>query len=260
MKRIKAMNGYTIMEYTKRDSDLHTIGEFAIYFSSDIRDYGVQYSTAEFEDIETLEIAEELCCGNYAIAKEMCEQESTAVTFEEIEKVEKMLDAGMTEEEIEEAQEQEYTSSSTSINSTKLPMIYGKIIFSEGQKVLDYGCGRYISHIKSRVEAQGATYIPYDKYNLEGSSLPTEVADIAICSNVLNVIKEDAIVKSIIVDLSSHSKVAYITTYEGDGSGRGKATGKDSYQRNQKTSEYIDMIRAMGYRATLKNKIIKIVF
>lgn len=99
MKRIKAMNGYTIYEVTARDEKQGngTAGEFAIYFSSDIRDYGREYSYAEYEGIGSLEEAEAICTGrdavNYAKARELCEQESTAVSFEDIEQKLKEIEA-----------------------------------------------------------------------------------------------------------------------------------------------------------------------
>lgn len=94
MKRIEALNGYTIYEHTKRDErDGLNAGEYSIYFSSDIRDFGREYSTPEFESVGTLAEAEELCNNNYAIARELCEEETTAVSFEEIEEKQKELDA-----------------------------------------------------------------------------------------------------------------------------------------------------------------------
>lgn len=93
MKRIKAMNGYTIMEVTARDEKQGngTAGEFAVYFSSDIRDYGVAYSTPEFEGLESLELAEQVCNNKFALAKEALEQEYTAVSYDDIiEKAEEM--------------------------------------------------------------------------------------------------------------------------------------------------------------------------
>lgn len=88
MKRIKAINGYTIYEATARDEKQGngTAGEYAIFFSSDIRDYGVAYSTPEYDGIDSLEVCEELIAGDKtALAKEALEQEYTAVTMDMIE-------------------------------------------------------------------------------------------------------------------------------------------------------------------------------
>ena len=101
MKRVKALNGYTIYLANERDEKKYTgieAGNYYIYFSSDVRDYGIAYSYPEFE-CSCLEEAIENCGGNYAIAKEICESDHTCVTFEEIEEVEKKLDA-MKEENI----------------------------------------------------------------------------------------------------------------------------------------------------------------
>ena len=105
MKRIKSLNGYTIYEVTERDAKhdaSKTAGEYEIYFSSDIRDYGLSNSYAEFDGIDNLNVAMELCSGNTAIAKEICESVSTCVDSADIEKVEKMLDDGATVDEITE--------------------------------------------------------------------------------------------------------------------------------------------------------------
>lgn len=152
--------------------------------------------------------------------------------------------------------EQKYTSASTSINKTKLPAIYNKVAFPPGCRILDYGCGRYTEHIKRKVEEQGCTYHPYDPYNLPESKPPNEIFDFAICSNVLNVIAEDDKIKEVIRNVVDHSQKAFFTVYEGDGSGIGKATGTDSYQRNEKTRCYADLMSYMGYAVNVKNKVI----
>ena len=87
MKRIKAINGYTIYMLTARD-EKHgngTEGEYNIYFSSDIRDFGVEYSTPEYDGIDSLDVALELCGDNTAMIKEALETEYTAVSYDDIE-------------------------------------------------------------------------------------------------------------------------------------------------------------------------------
>lgn len=155
--------------------------------------------------------------------------------------------------------EQKYTSACTSINKARLPCVYNKVAFPEGKSVLDYGCGRYIDHIKKKVEEQGCEYHPYDPYNLPDSKIPKKKFDFAVCSNVLNVIAEKEKVKEVIRDVCKNSIVAYFTVYEGDGTGVGRATGKDSYQRNEKLNKYVDLMADMGYAVVVKNKVIKAV-
>lgn len=108
MKRIKSINGYTIYQATARDVTRHNVeeGYFYLYFSSDIRAYGLAYSYIEME-AGSLEEAEALATGsNYAAAREYVEASTTAATYEEIEEIEKQLDNGLTIDEIEAAAEE----------------------------------------------------------------------------------------------------------------------------------------------------------
>lgn len=105
MKRIKSVNGYIIYQATARDVTRHNVeeGYFYLYFSSDIRAYGLAYSYIEFE-AGSLEEAEAIATGtNYAAAREYVEASTTAATYEEIEEIEKQLDNDMSLEEIEAA-------------------------------------------------------------------------------------------------------------------------------------------------------------
>lgn len=114
MKRIKSVNGYTIYQATARDVTRHNVeeGYFYLYFSSDIREYGLAFSYIEFE-AGSLEEAEAIATGtNYAAAREYVEASTTAATYEEVAEIEAHLDAGLTlddiaaaEEEAEEAEE-----------------------------------------------------------------------------------------------------------------------------------------------------------
>ena len=108
MKRIKSINGYTIYQATARDVTRHNVeeGYFYLYFTSDIREYGLAYSYIEFE-AGSLEEAEAIATGsNYAAAREYVEASTTAATYEEIEEIEKQLDEGLTIDEIEAAAEE----------------------------------------------------------------------------------------------------------------------------------------------------------
>ena len=142
---------------------------------------------------------------------------------------------------------QRYTSAGTSINKNKLPAVFSKITFTKGSTVLDYGCGRYIDHIRAKVTEQGCENYTYDPYNLPSSKLPEGEVTYGVCSNVLNVIAEDNIMDDIIKTVCEKSEIAYFTVYEGDKTGVGKATGKDSYQRNAKTIWYAKLMQKMGY-------------
>ena len=98
---------------------------------------------------------------------------------------------------------QNYTSSGTSVNRTKLPAVYRKVTLSDTTPfVVDYGCGKYISHIREYLAREGRILYPYDPFNQPkgvnlgtmhfirvASEHGTEVD--VVCSNVLNVIDSD---------------------------------------------------------------------
>lgn len=108
MKRIKSVNGYTIYQATARDAAQDSsleAGYFYLYFSSDIREYGRAYSYVEME-AGSLEEAESFATGtNYAIAREYVEASTTAAEYADIEAVEKLLDSGLTVDDIAAAEE-----------------------------------------------------------------------------------------------------------------------------------------------------------
>ena len=142
---------------------------------------------------------------------------------------------------------QTFTSMDTSINSKKLPYIYSHINWEKlrGKEVIDYGCGRYTQHIEALMAQYGIKWYGYDPYwrnaTQNGEAIHCD-PDIVICSNVLNVIKENLIVSRI----HDTIKYAYMPTmgyfikvYEGDKSSVGKQTKKDCWQRNQPTESYM---------------------
>ncbi|NBI80056.1 hypothetical protein D3Z39_14520 [Anaerotruncus colihominis] len=114
MKRIKGINGYTIFQAGPWDVSKYgfTDGSFYVYFSSDVRDYGLLNSTPEFEDCGSIEEAEAHCTGNFAIAKELVEAQTMAAGMDEILEVEALLNDGAApneaagnQERIEEARQ-----------------------------------------------------------------------------------------------------------------------------------------------------------
>lgn len=145
---------------------------------------------------------------------------------------------------------QTYTSAATSINANRLPAVFRKL--PEKPLVLfDYGCGRYTEHIREALP--GTAYLPYDAFN-QPEAVNTRsrryaesfhaagVAVDVVCSNVLNVIAEDTVIDSIAADIAHIIRgggCAYITVYEGDKTGRGRQTGPDQYQRNERLRDYL---------------------
>ena len=150
---------------------------------------------------------------------------------------------------------QRFTSATTSINRVKLPAVYGKVSFPAGSVVFDYGCGRYTDHIRQHLS--GSKYLPYDVFNqpddVNSESIRSVTRSImqgrsvsVVCSNVLNVIDSDDIVRGIMARIAriirSGHGTAYITVYEGDRSGHGKQTGPDSWQRNARLADYLQFV------------------
>ena len=167
---------------------------------------------------------------------------------------------------------QEYSSAKTAINGKqgKLPMVFKKINIPNNAIVLDYGGGDYESWLlaQSYLNEFNAIELIYDPYNQTEFHNKNVIrccesqggADIAICSNVLNVIKE----LEIRIDILKHIKelikpngTVYITVYEGDGNGIGKVTqNNESYQNNRKTKDYLEEIKSVFSNVTRCGKII----
>lgn len=146
---------------------------------------------------------------------------------------------------------QQFTSAGTSINSKRLPAVFAKLP-ARPRALLDYGCGRYTDHIRAALPE--TVYLPYDVYNqppavnaatvksvisLRAAGVPVDV----VCSNVLNVIAEDDIIRNIARRITAVVRTgggtAYITVYEGNRSGEGRQTGPDQYQRNAPLRDYL---------------------
>lgn len=140
--------------------------------------------------------------------------------------------------------EQQYTSKNTSINSTRLPIVYNKVNwnFFRDKILLDVGAGKYTEHIKKFLEPYGIHYVPYDPYNCtaeENLYASSIVPDVIVCSNVFNVIKEQDLIYELYDMITAFDVPFFITVYEGDKSWVGRETRKDCWQRNQEIDAYI---------------------
>lgn len=141
---------------------------------------------------------------------------------------------------------QKYTSKNTSVNTTKLPAVYNKVCWDKLLKdtlVLDWGCGKDTTLTRQILEKHGLIHIGFDphwlsdEYNKIAESFIGE-AEVFVCSNVLNVIDDDDVIKDICHKAAQH-KYFFITVYEGDKSGVGKRSKTDCYQRNEKVKSYL---------------------
>lgn len=131
---------------------------------------------------------------------------------------------------------QKYTSANTSINSSKLPRIYKLTAdrIASSDKVIDYGCGKYFDNYNL-----GSNFFGYDPYNRPNDEILNDKYDIALCSNVLNVIAEVENRVDLLRRLKEIAQKVFITVYEGDKTACGKETKNDCYQLNRKTCDYI---------------------
>ena len=161
--------------------------------------------------------------------------------------------------------EQEYDSANTSINSKKLPAIYNMVSFHPNQIVLDFGGGKFDNAVEY-LASQNVTLLVYDPYNRSNEhnnqvlrTLKTNGgADVTLCSNVLNVIKElDArlAVLNNIQKLTKPGGDIYITVYEGSGK-RNEGPTKSGYQLNRKTADYLEEIQSVFPDATRRGKLV----
>ena len=150
---------------------------------------------------------------------------------------------------------QAYTSAGTSINAVKLPAVY-KVLAKYGKlagaSVLDYGCGKFIDHIfEFAMENHAHTWSGADKYNqTDGHNrrVLDRWYDFSILSNVLNVIKEEDVIKDVLDDCLRYSPLCYVSIYEGNKTGKGCSTQNgQSWQRNEKKASYLTLLQNMGF-------------
>jgi hypothetical protein len=115
--------------------------------------------------------------------------------------------------------------------------------------VLDFGGGKY-SEAQNYIKLIGGcceVYDPYNRTREQNIDALSKKYDVMMCNNVLNVLTDD-VIQSVIHDMQNivemcEIKKIIVTVYERDKSGVGCYTNKNSYQRNEKTSAYIEKLR-----------------
>ena len=144
---------------------------------------------------------------------------------------------------------QRYTSRQTSINSKKAPAVYSMpkaVDIMTGKRVIDVGGGRFDTAAET-ARGYGAIVSIYDPYNRTPEHNAATLAgsyDVAVISNVLNVIDSETARGEVIQLAATKAAALLITVYEGDGSGNGRQTAADSWQENRRTADYMDEIAA----------------
>lgn len=153
---------------------------------------------------------------------------------------------------------QNYTSANTSINSTKLPMVYSNskaLSIIKGRKVIDIGGGKFDNAVDfcKTIYTDLSVYDKYNRTEEHNERVLSEPYDVAIISNVLNVIDDKSARADVIALASDMANTILITVYEGNRSGIGKVSKKDCWQENRKTEDYIEEIEwALGENWTVK--------
>jgi len=134
------------------------------------------------------------------------------------------------------------------------------------QRVLDYGGGRY-DELTDALAKRGVTNLIYDPYNrtTEHNALVRQVfsvnhgqADLALCSNVLNVVREPEARREILRDIKRMTKsdgIVFFTVYEGDKSSKGRKTSK-GWQANRPTKNYVRELKREFESVQVKGKLI----
>ena len=174
-----------------------------------------------------------------------------------------------------EVAEQRFSSRGTLSNdkSGKVPLIFRLVKFPPESLVLDYGGGSMRSEMVAneylaQFDCEDVVYdlynqTPEERQNALDRIRVNDGADVAICSNLLNVIAEESarmVALRNIQKLTKPGAPVYFTMYEGSdkeaGSGIGRQTGKDQYQNNRRTADYLEEIRRIFPDATRKGKLI----
>lgn len=157
---------------------------------------------------------------------------------------------------------QEFTSANTSINSTKAPAVYSNKVAQNiirNKRVIDMGGGKYDTGIEAgkKVNAIVKVYDPYNRSESHNKSVMQGVYDVAIISNVLNVIKEADARAELLKLASQKADTILVTVYAGNGSGIGKQSQKDCWQENRKLDSYIAEIeQATGYSVKKRGTVL----
>lgn len=148
------------------------------------------------------------------------------------------------------AEQQEYDAETS---PKQVPSMFKSIPWKQGTKNIDIGGGKYnftTDYLKQEHGVENVVFDPYYRTKAENEKAMEAIrgkADTVTVANVLNVIKESAWRRNVILQAAKALKkdgTAYFQIYEGNKSGVGNATQKQqSYQNNMKASEYVGEIQ-----------------
>ena len=165
--------------------------------------------------------------------------------------------------EVSEPIKQKFSSGNTSLR--QIAAGFKKIDFKPGSTNFDLGGGKFDEGTKY-LETKGVKNFVFDPVNRDSKTnkeafeiVKNGGFDTTTCNNVLNVISEANVRDNIILQAAKSLRpngTAYFTVYEGDGSGKGRQSQKDSWQEHRKTVDYLGEIKKHFDDVSLKNKVI----
>ena len=162
--------------------------------------------------------------------------------------------------------EQKFTSAKTDLK--QVPAIFRLIMenlvrphhfLAYTDEILDYGGGasEKLTEKWASLQIRNLVLDPYnrsDDHNaLIRQLLTVRPADHAICSNVLNVIKEPGVRMEVLREIAALTHPigrVFITVYEGNKTSRGKRTKDDCWQNNRPLKSYVREIRKVFQTGT----------
>ena len=137
--------------------------------------------------------------------------------------------------------------------------------WQKGTTHIDIGGGKHDMGTDFLGDRQVRAYV-YDPYNRPADhnervlqAAGSGQADTASLFNVLNVIQDETDHHTVLQQAHDALKPGgrvYVDVYEGDRSGAGKQTGKDSYQQNKRLKDYLQTVQVTFPDAKLEKGII----
>jgi hypothetical protein len=183
----------------------------------------------------------------------------------------KLLTAELPEELEVEDKDQEFSGKGTSLTPKQMrggrPALFNKITdWPTGGRVFDIGAGRpeMTEALREWFATKNITYLPYDKFNGDTyndqtmAELRKEKADMAVASNLLNVIPDlenRIIVLKRMWNALKPGGTIHITAHRQSGKTEGPS-GKDSWQNHKNPVAYLDEVKSIFPNAIVANDMI----
>lgn len=163
-----------------------------------------------------------------------------------------------------ESVEQEYNSENSCNRNIGVPYLFSHVIFKENSVCLDYG-GADLDITTEYLATRGVEnfiYDPFYRSKEHNDAVIAEIikrggADYVVCSNVLNVIKEESARETILHNLRRMAKpngILYLCVFEGKKDGVGRLTKWGNWQNNRKLSSYLPEIHKFFHNTFVVHK------